>query len=160
MNIQLQKINLGDYADDGTGDDLRTAFAKVNLNFDEIKTNLPAKLAEDPNPKLAGNLDLNSYGIKSNAAINVQTSEIKVTGRVIATEFIGRISDISNRKLDELEDVAIPTQVSSGQVLKWDGTQWTAGTIDANITSLDGGFSATVFNLADDVVIDGGFARR
>jgi len=30
---QLQTINLGNYANDGTGDDLRTAFQKVNNNF-------------------------------------------------------------------------------------------------------------------------------
>ena len=32
-NPTLQTINLGSYANDGTGDDLRTAFEKVNINF-------------------------------------------------------------------------------------------------------------------------------
>jgi hypothetical protein len=31
--MPLQQINLGNYANDGTGDDLRTAFTKVNDNF-------------------------------------------------------------------------------------------------------------------------------
>jgi len=31
--MPLQQINLGNYANDGTGDDLRTAFLKVNDNF-------------------------------------------------------------------------------------------------------------------------------
>ena len=31
-----QTINLGSYANDGTGDDLRTAFQKVNANFAEL----------------------------------------------------------------------------------------------------------------------------
>lgn len=31
--MSLQTINLGNYANDGTGDDLRTAFQKVNDNF-------------------------------------------------------------------------------------------------------------------------------
>ena len=31
--MSLQTINLGNYANDGTGDDLRTAFQKVNENF-------------------------------------------------------------------------------------------------------------------------------
>ena len=31
--MPLQQINLGTYANDGTGDDLRTAFQKVNANF-------------------------------------------------------------------------------------------------------------------------------
>ena len=31
--MTIQTINLGSYANDGTGDDLRTAFTKVNSNF-------------------------------------------------------------------------------------------------------------------------------
>jgi hypothetical protein len=31
--MTIQTINLGNYANDGTGDDLRTAFEKVNANF-------------------------------------------------------------------------------------------------------------------------------
>lgn len=34
--MTLQTINLGNYANDGTGDDLRTAFQKVNSNFIEL----------------------------------------------------------------------------------------------------------------------------
>ena len=35
---QLQTINLGSYPNDGTGDDLRTAFLKVNTNFNTLFT--------------------------------------------------------------------------------------------------------------------------
>jgi hypothetical protein len=34
--MTIQTINLGNYANDGTGDDLRTAFEKVNRNFTEL----------------------------------------------------------------------------------------------------------------------------
>jgi hypothetical protein len=34
--MAIQTINLGNYANDGTGDDLRTAFVKVNENFAAI----------------------------------------------------------------------------------------------------------------------------
>ena len=34
--MTIQTINLGNYANDGTGDDLRTAFSKVNANFAAI----------------------------------------------------------------------------------------------------------------------------
>lgn len=34
--MSILQINLGNYANDGTGDDLRTAFEKVNANFSEI----------------------------------------------------------------------------------------------------------------------------
>lgn len=36
--MAIQTINLGMYANDGTGDDLRTAFTKVNSNFQELTT--------------------------------------------------------------------------------------------------------------------------
>jgi hypothetical protein len=34
--MALQTVNLGTYANDGTGDDLRTAFEKVNSNLSEL----------------------------------------------------------------------------------------------------------------------------
>lgn len=34
--MAIQQINIGGYANDGTGDDLRTAFEKVNANFAEL----------------------------------------------------------------------------------------------------------------------------
>lgn len=34
--MPIQTINLGNYANDGTGDDLRTAFLKVNANFELV----------------------------------------------------------------------------------------------------------------------------
>lgn len=34
--MAIQTINLGTYANDGTGDDLRSAFTKVNNNLTEI----------------------------------------------------------------------------------------------------------------------------
>ena len=36
--MAIQTINLGNYANDGTGDDLRTAFEKVNANFTLLDT--------------------------------------------------------------------------------------------------------------------------
>lgn len=38
--MALQEINLGTYANDGTGDDLRTAFEKVKANFTDIYNSL------------------------------------------------------------------------------------------------------------------------
>lgn len=34
--MALQTINVGEYVNDGTGDDLRTAFTKINANFEEL----------------------------------------------------------------------------------------------------------------------------
>jgi hypothetical protein len=37
----MERIEIGNYANDGTGDDLRTAFTKVNANFAALGTNGP-----------------------------------------------------------------------------------------------------------------------
>lgn len=34
--MALQTINIGQFVNDGTGDDIRTAFSKINANFDEL----------------------------------------------------------------------------------------------------------------------------
>lgn len=39
--MAIQTINLGSYANDGSGDDLRTAFRKVNENFSLLGTDIP-----------------------------------------------------------------------------------------------------------------------
>ena len=36
--MPIQTINIGNYANDGLGDNLRTAFEKVNANFDLLNT--------------------------------------------------------------------------------------------------------------------------
>lgn len=43
--MTIQSINLGNYANDGTGDDLRTAFQKVNANFAELTTTINVNTA-------------------------------------------------------------------------------------------------------------------
>jgi hypothetical protein len=45
--MPIQTINLGSYANDGSGDDLRTAFRKVNENFSLLGTDVP--IAEGTN---------------------------------------------------------------------------------------------------------------
>ena len=161
MSLQLQDINLGEYANDGTGDDLRTAFAKVKFNFDNINTNFPSTLSEDPNPRLGGDLDLNGHNLISSGTLTIQAGDngVVVIGNVTADRFIGTISDISDHTLNELSDVIIPESVIAGQSLVWNGTEWAPGTVDASVTGVDGGGAATIFNLDEGVVIDGGHAE-
>ena len=55
--MSLETINLGTYANDGTGDPICTAFTKVNANFTELyakpeyisKTSLQAVVAASTN---------------------------------------------------------------------------------------------------------------
>lgn len=43
--MAIQTINIGGYANDGTGDDLRTAFEKVNANFTALSTDAAVNAA-------------------------------------------------------------------------------------------------------------------
>jgi len=45
--MAIQTINIGGYANDGTGDDLRTAFEKVNANFTALSTDAAVNGAEN-----------------------------------------------------------------------------------------------------------------
>ena len=62
-----QTINIGSAANDGTGDPLRTAFDKINDNFDELYGSSAEAndLLEDTSPQLGGNLDINGFNITS-----------------------------------------------------------------------------------------------
>jgi hypothetical protein len=62
-----QTINIGSAANDGTGDPLRTAFDKINDNFDELygSTAEANDLLEDSTPQLGGDLDVNGRRITS-----------------------------------------------------------------------------------------------
>ena len=166
--ILLDKIKIGDYANDGTGDDLRTAFARVNLNFKKLENDITS-IIEDTSPKLGGDLDLNGFKLKSNTPIRIQSEQVIATGNIVAlgnmvaqtvtaNQFIGKISDISDHKLDELQDVTILETLEAGQTIIWSGEQWISGNADAKVSGVDGGSAATIYNLDDGIVIDGGYA--
>lgn len=67
--MPIKVINLGQYANDGTGDDLREAFSKVNDNF--------ALLTENPNISNGTNLGIDSGGTAIFAQRNLANLEFK-----------------------------------------------------------------------------------
>ena len=54
--MAIQKVNIGTIANDGTGDDLREAFVKVNSNFTELD-------ARSPEQTTAANLGSSGQGV-------------------------------------------------------------------------------------------------
>jgi hypothetical protein len=161
MSLPLQPINLGNYANDGTGDDLRTAFAKVKANFDIINTNFPSALSEDEFPRLGGDLDLNGYKLTSVGTVTIEAGQVVITGPITADQFIGRVS-IENNKLDELVDVDVgdSNEIEDGKTIMWntENKKWMLGDV-SNLTlkgNLDGGSAVSVFPDDDPDVIDGG----
>jgi hypothetical protein len=159
--LSLQSINLGEYANDGTGDDLRTAFAKVNLNFNDINNNLPPKLDQDPTPMLGGDLNLNGFNLTSSETITIQAGQVVITGSITAEEFIGRVS-INNNNLDELGDVDVgdSDEIEDGKTIMWniENKKWMLGDV-SDLTlkgNLDGGSAISIFPDNDPDEIDGG----
>ena len=64
--MSFEKVNIGGYANDGTGDDLREAFRKVNSNFDLLTTEAPIVTASNLSSP-AGN----EAGIFASKTLNV-----------------------------------------------------------------------------------------
>lgn len=94
-----QTINIGSSANDGTGDPLRTAFDKINDNFDELygSTAEANDLIEDSTPQLGGDLDVNGRRItsaRSNEDIillpsgtgGVVASAIRIAGTTLSSD--------------------------------------------------------------------------
>jgi hypothetical protein len=86
----IQTINLGTYANDGTGDDLRTAFEKVNANFAALgvdvisnATNLgagsPVFAAKISDPLIGDALSFRSIAGSSNITITNDSTTITIS---------------------------------------------------------------------------------
>ena len=94
-----QSINIGSSANDGTGDPLRTAFDKINDNFNELygSTAEANDLIEDSTPQLGGDLDVNGRRITSarsnediillpNGTGGVVASAVRIAGTTLSSD--------------------------------------------------------------------------
>ena len=137
-------INVGTNANDGTGDDLRSAMQKINTNFTELygTTAEANDLIEDGSPQLGGNLDLQTFiitttstngniSLQPNGAGSVVLSSLKVQGTTLSSD--------DSTKITLAENVDV-TGI------------FTASTIHANILQSD---DSTAIQIADSVNISG-----
>jgi len=95
--MSKQTINIGSSANDGTGDPLRTAFDKINDNFDELYgTSLTERVSLDTSPQLGGALDVVTHSIVSTTNRDivlaphgtgaVKASSLKFSGTSISSD--------------------------------------------------------------------------
>jgi len=95
--MSKQTINIGSSANDGTGDPLRTAFDKINDNFDELYgTSLTERVSLDTSPQLGGDLDVVTHSIVSTSNRDivlaphgtgaVKASSLKFSGTIISSD--------------------------------------------------------------------------
>jgi hypothetical protein len=147
-------INVGTNANDGTGDDLRTAMQKINTNFTELygTTAEANDLIEDGSPQLGGNLDVNGYSITSASNGNISIvpngtgtltlNALKVNGTTISSD------DSSKITLAESVDITGTLLTPTANVT---GTLTTPNLIVNNISSSD----STVVQINDGLNISG-----
>ena len=148
-----KNINLGsaDYA--GDGENIRSAFAKIQDNFTELFDRPTTEAGNTLQIDLQGNV----VGADSALIINSSDSSITAGGGItgdltgdVTGDVTGTVSGISNHDLSSLGNVstAVPT---TGQVLKWNGSEWAPGTDNTGSGGSDGS-SFSFIVAADDSV--------
>ncbi len=150
--MAIQNINLGTYANDGTGDDLRAAFTKVNDNFDYIDTfavisgtNLGAGA---PVFKTAngGALQFRTIAAGTNLTVSYDGNVITVAAN---NPFVGNVTGnvtgnagtvtngvYTTSSINALADVdTSSTPPTNGQSLVWNtvASQWKPATVSGGI---------------------------
>jgi hypothetical protein len=138
MNITL--IDIGNIANDGTGDDLRTAFQKVNENFVELETSIDASTVAANvgdgigvfKQKVENTLQFRSLGTDDKLSVVAVGDKI-----VISTNF-------------QNKDITVGSLLATGSV--------TANSMTATMFngSVNGNLMGRVYPLASDYIIGAG----
>ncbi len=122
MTIQL--INLGMYSNDGTGDDLRTAFEKVNNNLTFVDKNsitdtrtlgtgASIVTIKEPNSTIGSTLVLKSIASGNNTTVTTNANEIIIS----AKDSINSLSEDLNPVLAANLNLNSYNIISNGRIL-------------------------------------------
>jgi len=137
--MTIQTINIGNRVNDGLGDDLRTAFEKVNSNFVDLEQSLTITASNAGSTgagifkqKIGANLEFKNLVSGRNIALNEfeNSIEIRSTAEDAFTRFdtdAGFISASStNQGHVTLEGVAAPNSLSGVKDIEvtTDGINW------------------------------------
>jgi hypothetical protein len=80
--MTIQNINIGQFANDGTGDDLREAFRKINENFDELDL-------RDPESTTASNLGTGTAVFNAKVGDDLQFKTLAAGDKIAITDVSG-----------------------------------------------------------------------
>ena len=106
--MAIQTINIGNIANDGTGDDLREAFIKVNNNFTELNTNIVNTTTEGANlgtgtgifaQRSDNTLQFKSISAGSGISISSGGNAITITGTQAGLDQLIVVSDSGSKIL-------------------------------------------------------------
>jgi hypothetical protein len=168
--MAVEVINIGNIANDGTGDDLREAFRKVNDNFDDLDTRFP-EAATGVNLSQVGegifasatNSELSFKTLIGGANINLTATDSTITldvpdslGQLIAITDSGSVVVNNGQTLGVNGGTGLTTS-ASGQnliieatdgILSQDGSPELSATLDANTNNITnaGTVTANTFN--------------
>lgn len=98
--MSILQVNLGSYANDGTGDDLRTAFEKANANFSDI--DLTRVISAD-------NLGSGAGIFKEKVGNNLKLRSIKQGLNITVVETANEITVSTPDSINELNEDTTPT---------------------------------------------------
>lgn len=139
--MAIQTINIGTNPNDGTGDDLRTAFDKVNDNFTEL-------LAVGGETNTASNLGIGEGVFKVKTAQNLEFKSLRNSDGTIALTSDGNSVYINTTNLADNDFGAI--QVDNGDTL-------TASSSGQLVGIKGGNANIVVTKSGNDIVITGAF---
>lgn len=163
MTISTQSflsINIGTTANDGTGDDLRTAFSKVNDNFQFMgNTGFDAK-----NINVTGSIEIAGNLITSGAQINTGYQKYSPTANIAVSANV----DVSRIILTPTgtvvsfgANVTLPNVTTDGTIISISSNiaiehlavygQWLSSVSPGANTSVSAGSAATYFYSSADV---------
>jgi len=140
--MALQLINIGSIADDGTGDDLRTAFQKINSNLSEIYSTAGGSSSTSATPNSTVTRDSSGDTYVNKSFFKNQFSAISGIGSISAASYPGMFIYVTGDGAYFSNGTAwkkIPswnnTTVVDDAVLRWNGTEFV--TTDAGVKSFN-----------------------
>lgn len=109
----MQTINLGNIANDGTGDDLRVAFQKVNANFNEL-----SGLVVNAQPTFATNVGETGIGVYLQKTEDTLEFKKLVAGDLISiidnTETIEIKTDLAGKNITGVSSISVTGSINAG----------------------------------------------
>lgn len=145
-----EHINIGSAERAGDGESLRSAFAKIESNF----TELYARQSTADGNTLSLDLMGNVLGDDSTVMVDASNNTIIATGGITGN-VTGQVSDLSNHSLSALSNIS-DTIPQTGQVLKWNGSEWAPDTDNSGGTGSGSGAITIAGDDSTQRTINGG----
>jgi len=151
--MAISTINIGTLANDGTGDDLREAFVKVNNNFTELdarqaeNTTASNKLADDGTTKgvfaakTNDNLSFKNLKAGPNVSLSADNNQITITSSgivsILFTTDVGSLTPIGSQGQVTVQGTGGTTTAGSGSNITINSAlaNETSPTLSANLNA-------------------------